>query len=86
MGKHKMIAMAIITGGCDNKPLLEQPFAMNALGIVAQDVPFGDVINSSDRGSLSVTFSTKNGDVHLIGAGSYVLVSENIVISMTFVT
>jgi hypothetical protein len=49
--------MAIIACSGDDQTLLEKAFAMDTLRIVAQDVPFGDVIHPRHRRTLPVAFS-----------------------------
>jgi hypothetical protein len=70
MGKDQMVSVAIITRGGDDQTLLKQAFSMDTLGIVAQDVPFGDVIHPRHRGSFPVTFSAQDRNIHLVSAGS----------------
>jgi hypothetical protein len=58
--------MTIITCGSDDESLFEKPLSMNALGIIAQDVPFWNIVDPGYRRSLSVAFPTQHGYIHLI--------------------
>ncbi len=50
--------------GRHNQPLLQQAFAVDALGIVFQDVVLGDVAVHLDRRALAVTLPADEGDFH----------------------
>jgi len=43
--QNKMVSVAIIARGGDDQTPLEQAFSMDTLGIIAQNVSFGNVVN-----------------------------------------
>jgi hypothetical protein len=86
MWEDEMISMTVVACGCHDKPLFEQPFPMNTLGVIGQDIMFCNVVNASNRRSFPVAFSAEHRDIHFIGARSHVGRRQDIVFSMTFGT
>jgi hypothetical protein len=83
MGKDKVVAVTVVAGGGHDQALLEQSLAVNALGIIRQDVSFRNVVHTGDRGSFPVAFSAENWDIHFVCSGLDVGVRKDIVISVT---
>jgi hypothetical protein len=69
MGQDQVIAVTVVAGGCDDQALPEQALAVNALGVVGEDVVFGDVLDTWHRGALPVAFPAQHRDIHLVCAG-----------------
>jgi hypothetical protein len=84
MGKDEMVSVTVIAGGCDDQSLFEQPCSVNALGIVGQDIFFRDIVNAGNRRSLTVAFSTENGNIHFVGLRPDVTGGKNRVFAVTF--
>jgi hypothetical protein len=81
-----MVSVAIIARCGDDQTPLEQAFSMDTLGIIAQNVSFGNVVNPCHRRTLSVAFPAQHRNIHLVSAGSDIGAGEDVVFSMTFMT
>jgi len=66
VGKDEMVAVTVIASGSDDQTLLEQSSAVYALGIIGQDVPFGNIVDTGHRGTLAVTFSAQDRNIHFV--------------------
>ena len=64
--KDEMIPMAVVARSRHGEASPEQAFAVDALGIVAQDLFFRNVVDTGDRRTLSMARSAKERDVHLV--------------------
>jgi hypothetical protein len=85
VGENQVISVAIIASGGDDQTLLEQSFAVNALGIVGEDIMFGDVIHTGHRSSLPVALPAQYGNVHLVSSRADIRGGEDVVLPVTFV-
>ena len=81
-----MVSVAVVAGGGYDQALFKKSLAMDALRIIAQDVMFWNVVDPGNWRSFTVTLSTENRDVHLVGAGSNVTRRENVVFAVAFAT
>ena len=86
MWKHKVVAMAIVTGGRNNQAGLKKALAMNTLGIVLNDIVLRYIIDSGYNFSFPVTFSAEERNIHLVGTGFRIGIMQNIVVTMTLFT
>jgi hypothetical protein len=78
-----MIAVTVIACGCNDQALFEKAFPMNTLGVIGQDIVFGNVVYTGNRSALPVTFSAQHRDVHLISTGFRIYRREDIMITVT---
>ena len=79
MRKDEMVPMAVVARSRNGQASFEQAFAVDALGIVAQDLFFRNVVNAGDRRTLSMACSAEEGDVHLVGFRPDIRRRQNIV-------
>jgi len=84
VGKDEMISMAVVAGGCNSQPPLEKAFAMNALGIVGQNLSFLNVIDTGNRRSLAVAFPAENRNFHLVGVRPDIRRRQDVVVPVAF--
>ena len=84
MGKHQVVAMTIVTGGSNNQSGFKQAPAMNPLGIILNNIVFGDIIYPGHYFALFVASAAEVGYIHLISARFSIGVVQDIVMAMTF--
>jgi hypothetical protein len=82
MRQHKMVAVAIVTGGSNNQPSFEKPPAMNTLGVILNNIVFRYVINPCNNFTFSMTFSAKERYIHFIGTGIGIGIMQNIMVAV----
>jgi hypothetical protein len=79
-----VVAVTVVAGGSNDQAAPEQSLAVDALGIIAQDIVFRDIVNPGDGGAFPVAFPAENRNVHLVSAGVYVRGRQDVVITVTF--
>jgi hypothetical protein len=57
MGKYQVVAMAVVTGCCDNQTRFKETPSMDSLGVVFNDIVFRYIISPRHNFSLAVAFS-----------------------------
>jgi len=84
VGEDEMVPVAVVARGRNGQASFEQAFAVDALGIVAQDLSFRNVVDTGDRRPLSMARSAEERDVHFVGFRPDVRGGQNIVVAVTF--
>ena len=82
MGQDEVIAVAIVAGGRNDQPLLEQSDPMDTLGVVFKNIMFRYVIYAGNRRAFPVTFPAQEGDLHLVSLGIRVGIGQNIMLAV----
>ena len=74
-----MAAMTVVARRGDGEAFREEPFTMDALAVVLENVRFGQIVGLRDRGALAVAAATRAGNVHLEDSGLRVLGRKDVV-------
>ena len=61
VGQDAVVVVAVVAGRGDDQALLEQGLAVDALGVVAEDVLLGDVVDARDRRPFPVARPQRKG-------------------------